>query len=202
MKVLKPGSAQQLLCVCYSRQGLKLEPVTLMSNSFLPPWQFTCPLALQWFDSFVGSWGNKEVSVGAGAVLPFPGSREGTWGGAHPPPMPHGPQWSALGGQRGEDYSFLKGSKADAQKYLKLLCLDALNSLISLCVWLWALWGTYGCRPWLSRRLFRGVHTSELSRSVALLFCVEMYLSEWANLETAASGVPAQAFCEWYKHLG
>lgn len=37
---------------------------------------------------------------------------------------------------------------------------------------------------------------------VALLFCVEMYLSEWANLETAASGVPAQAFCEWYEHLG
>lgn len=29
---------------------------------------------------------------------------------------------------RGEDYSFLKGSKADAQKYFKLLCLDALNS--------------------------------------------------------------------------
>lgn len=28
----------------------------------------------------------------AGAVLPFPGSKEGSWGGAYPPPVAHGLQ--------------------------------------------------------------------------------------------------------------
>lgn len=68
-------------------------------------------------------------------MLTFPGSREGTGVVLILLLLLMDPS-DLLWEGRGEDYSFLKGSKADAQKYFKLLCLDVLNSPTSLCLWL------------------------------------------------------------------
>lgn len=66
-------------------------------------------------------------------MLTFPGSREGTGVVLILLLLLMDPS-DLLWEGRGEDYSFLKGSKADAQKYFKLLCLEFPHIFVSLVV--------------------------------------------------------------------
>lgn len=122
------------MCVTAGR-GLQLEPVTLILTAFGLPGNSLAPLPC-----------NNLISVLAvGAIRKFLWGLELcclSWGAGRAAGVllilllllmdPSDLLWE----DRGEDHSFLKGSKADAQKCFKLLCLDALNSPISLCLWL------------------------------------------------------------------